>query len=99
VISKSFSKSGQSCRVTFKLGAEEAQAETVAVLGEFNDWDPKAHALTRRKDGGFSATFSLPAGREYRFRYLLDGTRWTNDAAADRQVPNRYGGEDSLLVL
>jgi hypothetical protein len=39
----------------------------------------------------------VETGREYRFRYLLDGTQWTNDPVADGYAPNPYGGEDSLL--
>ncbi len=31
------------------------------------------------KNGDFSATLSLEAGKSYRFRYLLDGKRWEND--------------------
>jgi hypothetical protein len=52
-----------------------------------------------RKDGRFSTTISLEAGRAYRFRYLIDGHRWENDWAADGYLPNSFGTEDSLLEL
>ena len=69
---KTYAKSGNTCRVTFSL-PKDVEAKEVALLGEFNEWDPDKHPLKKRKDGRFSVTVSLPAGKEYRFRYLLDG--------------------------
>lgn len=94
---KTYTKTGKGCRVTFTLPAE-FNARKAAVLGEFNDWDPKAHPLKKRKDGRFSTTISLDSGREYRFRYLLDGKNWENDVTADKYIPNEHGEEDSVIV-
>lgn len=96
MLKKNYSKSGRSCRVTFKVPTE---AEQAAVLGEFNAWDPQAHPMTRRKDGTFSTTVSLDAGQEYRFRYLVDGKEWMNDDNPDDLVQNRFGGEDCVISL
>lgn len=96
MLKKSYSKTGRACRVTFKMPAD---AETVAVLGEFNAWDPEAHPMKKRKDGSFSTTVSLAAGREYRFRYLLDGERWANDSAPDSEAWNRFGTRDCVIAV
>ena len=93
---KTYSKTGRACRVTFTLPGD-VSAETVALCGEFNDWDPASHPMIRRKNGSFSVTLSLPAGRHYRYRYLLDSAQWTNDPTADGAVPNPFGDEDSLV--
>jgi hypothetical protein len=53
----------------------------------------------QRGEDGFVAEVSLPAGRVYRFRYLLDGERWENDWAADAYVANEFGGDDSVIDL
>lgn len=98
MLKKSFSKTGSSCRVTFKVPADVA-AQEVAVLGEFNEWNPASHVMNQLKDGSFSLSVSLPAGQDYRFRYLLDGQRWENDWEADAYVANGHGTEDSLLKL
>ena len=98
MLTKNYSKTGNYCRVTFKL-PPEVDAEWAAVCGEFNDWDPEATPLRALKAGGFSTTISLETGRSYRFRYLLDGERWENDWQADDYVPNAYGGEDSVVNL
>lgn len=98
MLKKSYSKTGRVCRVTFRLPAE-VQARQACLCGEFNAWDPASHPMRRLKDGGFSITLSLAPGRAYRFRYLLDGTRWENDWAADGYVPNPFGGEDSVVEV
>jgi 1,4-alpha-glucan branching enzyme len=93
---KAYSKTGRYCRLTFKLTVD-GSIETVALCGEFNDWNPTAHGMIRRKDGSFSLTLSLPAGRQYRYRYFLNGDRWENDPAADAYLSNPYGSDDSLV--
>ena len=91
-------KGGRYCRVTFSMPVE-ADVRDVRLLGEFNDWNDEAHPLLRRKGGHFSRSVTLPTGRRYRFRYLLDGTRWENDTAADTYLPNPYGTKDSVVEL
>src|SRR5665811_2282573 len=85
---------GGSVLVTFELPAAAAAA-AVSVCGDFNDWSPTTHWLTRTDGGSFQATLELQAGRRWRFRYLLDGQRWENDWAADDYLPNVHGGDDS----
>jgi len=77
----------------------EVEAQVVHLCGEFNDWSRSEHPLKRRKDGRFSRSISLRAGRTYRFRYLLDRERWENDWAADDYVENPFGTEDSVLEV
>lgn len=96
MLKKNYTKTGAFCRVTFKL-TPELSAETAALCGEFNNWNPDAHPMKHLKGGSFSATVSLPAGQSYRFRYLLDGKRWENDWEADAYVPNKYGTDDSVV--
>ena len=98
MLKKSYSKTKRSCRVTFDF-PPQAKAKRVALCGEFNDWNPSANPMKLRKDGRFSTTVSMEAGRSYRFKYLVDNQRWENDSAADSYVPNEYGSEDSLLRL
>lgn len=98
MLKKSFSKTGTTCRVTFKYENEE-NAETAVVAGDFNDWSLHANPMKKLKDGSFSATISLPAGRSYRFRYVLDGGVWVNDNQADDYLPNEFSETNSILVL
>ncbi len=98
MLKKSYSKTGQVCRVTFQVPAE-VNAETVLLCGEFTEWDAAAKPMKRLKNGDFSVTLSLPTQQSYRFRYLLDGTRWENDWQADDYAPNGFNGDDSVVTL
>lgn len=98
MISKAVSKSGGKTKVTFKVVPDEGTT-SVAVLGEFNDWNPETHRLSRRKDGSFSGAVSLVSGKSYRFRYLIDGAIWLNDEAADSYAANRFGGQDGVVEV
>jgi hypothetical protein len=96
---KQYLKNGK-CKVTFRLPQAAAMgAQDVVIAGDFNNWDTAASPMTRLKNGDFKITLDLDAGMEYRFRYLIDGTRWENDWSADRYSRNDYGADDSVLVL
>jgi 1,4-alpha-glucan branching enzyme len=98
MLRKTYSKTKRSCRVTFEV-PQQAKAKNVALCGEFNNWNPAANPMKQRKDGRFSTTVSISAGRSYRFKYLVDNQHWENDSAADSYVPNEFGSEDSLLRI
>lgn len=83
--------------VTFTLAHAGLDGQGVAVVGDFNDWDPTANPMDRQ-DGVHTATMILAPGR-YRFRYLAEGGQWFNDHAADDYVDNDHGGQDSVLDL
>jgi 1,4-alpha-glucan branching enzyme len=101
MLSKSYSKTRKSCRVTFKLPSERVPAATAAgsVVGDFNAWDGTSHPLKKRKDGSFSTTVSVEAGRNYRFRYLFSDGVWIDDDAPDGVVANSFGSHDCLLEV
>ena len=100
-IAKQFLKSKPVCKVTFSLAADVvADAKDVAVLGEFNGWTlSKENLLKKQKDGSYKGTFELEVGKEYAFRYLIDGTTWTNDEAADKYIPSSVSCEENSVVV
>ena len=100
-LKKQFLKSRAVCKVTFKLSREAArEAETVHVVGEFNNWDVYAAPMKSLKNGSFTVTIDLERGREYQFRYLVDETRWENDWDADKYLPSHFGNcENSVVVV
>ncbi|NIO69413.1 MAG: glycoside hydrolase, partial [Anaerolineae bacterium] len=69
-------------KVTFVL-PPEVEGDTIHLVGEFNDWQT-SHAMRRQKDRNWKITVDLEPGREYQFRYLVDGQRWFNDPQADK---------------
>ena len=98
MLKKAYLKAGGKCRVTFKLPGE-VQAQGVFLCGDFNNWERASHPMNQLKDGSFSLTVTLETGRQYRFRYLLDGEKWENDWEADGYVPNEFGTEDSIVEV
>lgn len=95
---KTYNPDSKAYDVTFSLPAE-VNAETACLCGDFNTWDKTAHPMKKQKDGSFTLTLKLDAGRHYHFRYFLDGERWENDWEADAYVPNEFGSDDSVLNL
>ncbi len=82
-------------RVTFVL--ERPDAGTVHVIGDFTDWQA-SKAMRRSAEGTWRVGVELLAGREYGFRYLVDGVYCVNDPAADKYVANPFGSENSVVV-
>lgn len=97
-LKKQFLKSKPVCKVSFRLDATEALgAKKVQLLGDFNNWDKSTEPMTALKSNDFTATLELESGKEYQFRYLIDGTVWKNDAQADHLVSNSYGEENGVV--
>ena len=102
MLKKRYIKSRQVWKVTFELPRAElpegVEAEMAYLVGEFNDWDPTTTPMTRRKGGVFRAALELEPGREYQFRYLVNGERWCNDWHADAYVPTGLGEDNGVVV-
>ena len=99
-LKKSFSKDKTKCTVTFIVSAEAAKnANTINIAGDFNSWSSTDTPLTKNKDGSFSVKLELDAGREYQFRYLLDGYKWENEWNADKYIPAPYSNADNSVVV
>jgi 1,4-alpha-glucan branching enzyme len=100
-ITKQYLKSKPVVKVTFTLPAEAAQgAKTAVIVGDFNAWNGESTPLKKQKDGSFKTTVDLPIGTEVQYRYLLDGSVWENDWAADKYVASGVGqAENSVVVI
>lgn len=94
MIQKNHDATHGSVHVTFSLPAA-LWATQVALVGDFNQWNPLATPL-HLHGPTWSTTLELEPGRTYRYRYLVDG-RWYNDWNADGYVPNAEGGDDSVV--
>jgi 1,4-alpha-glucan branching enzyme len=88
-------------KVTFRLPAAASNnARQVHIVGDFNDWDHRATPMEKLKSGDFKVTLDLESGREYQFRYLIDGEIWENDWDADRYQPSGIStAENSVVVV
>jgi len=99
MIKKQFLKTKPVCKATFTLPAEAApEAKEVTLVGDFNDWDAdNGVKMKKQKSGVFKAVVNLEAGKEYEFRYLIDGEAWENDWEADKYVSTPFGVDNSVI--
>ncbi len=93
-LTKKYLKTKPVCKVTFTVPA--AEATTVAVAGDFNNWDTTA-SLKKLKNGNFKGTFDIPTEQSYEFRYVIDG-EWTNEQEADRFEWNSYAATENSVI-
>ncbi len=99
-IKKKYLKSGSICKVTFRLPKEAvAEAESITIVGDFNNWSETDLPLKKLKNGTFTVTIDLKKDREYQYRYLIDSTRWENDWNADKYVPAPHGDSENSVVV
>ncbi len=96
MIQKTYFKTKDYCKVKFSITVEHA--EIIEILGLNGDWDIGV-VMTQKKDGSVSSDVSLPKNSRHEFKYRVNSTEWVNDPAADGEVPNIFGGTNSLLVL
>jgi 1,4-alpha-glucan branching enzyme len=73
------------------------KAQSVALAGSFNGWDPKRTPLRREADGCWRVFLPLAPGR-YEYRYVLDG-QWIDDPNAKQFAANPHGTRNAVLVV
>lgn len=96
-IKKQFIKTKPVCKVTFSVEAKEA--DEAAVVGDFNNWDPKEGALNKLKNGTFKGVFNIDKDAAYEFKYVIDGD-FVNETEADSFKWNEFAGaENSVLEV
>ena len=85
--------------ITFTMQADASQVESIAVVGDFNDWDPDRNPLLDENgDGLWTATLSLEPGR-YEYMFILDGQKWVPDPEAYRYVRDGFGNKNAVIEI
>ena len=100
-IEKKLLKAKPVCKVKFSLSGDQYKsASSILLVGDFNNWQLGETPLKLTKTtGAWSVSLDLETGKDYQFRYLIDGTNWENDPQADKFVPSGLGSENSVLAL
>lgn len=96
-IKKQFIKTKPVVKVTFSVDAKDANS--AAVVGDFNNWNTDAGELGKLKNGTFKGVFEVEKDAAYEFKYIIDGA-YVNEPAADAFKWNDYAGaENSVLAV
>jgi 1,4-alpha-glucan branching enzyme len=99
-LKKQFDEKKRVCKVTFTLAKDIVNyANRINLAGDFNNWDIESIPMKKLKGGEFSVSIDLEKGREYQFKYLIDGLGWLNEKEADRHVLNGFQTENSVIIV
>lgn len=81
-----------------QLPASEA-VHSIHVAGSWNEWNAAAHPMhDDNRDGVWETTLWLEEG-VYEYKFVVNGTVWTEDPENPEQVANDYGSVNSVLGL
>lgn len=80
-----------------RFGYFRPEAREVFLVGEFNDWNPRATPMKRDALGDWSVEIPLSPGA-YRYRLMVDG-EWRDDPSAQQTAMNPFGGFDAIIVV
>jgi hypothetical protein len=81
------------------LRLEAPASSRVAVVGDFNDWDPAATPLRPTGDDRtWVVELRLKPGR-YHYTFLIDGRRWARDPSEPAAAESDFGAPVSVLTV
>jgi len=87
-------------RITVHLTLEAPEAENVAVVGDWNKWDPEVHQMRDENgDGIWELSIHIEEGGEYQYQFLINGEKWIPDPKAPLKVKDGFGGTNSILDI
>ncbi len=84
--------------VTVHLRLEAPSAQTVSVVGDWNQWDPEASVMRDTdEDGIWEIRLELEKDQVYQYQFIINDDRWVPDPQAPVQVDDGFGGTNSVL--
>lgn len=73
-------------------------ASSVAIVGDFNDWEEGKSPLRRVSGQVWAITIPLAPGR-YHYTFVVDGTKWVADPLAPRTLEDDFGRPNSVITV
>jgi len=86
---------GQAKGVAFTY--KDPNATSVAVTGEFNNWNASANPL-KKQDDAWKIVLPLKPGT-YQYKFVVNGTDWKEDPNNPKTADDGYGGKNSVIVV
>ena len=75
------------------------EAESVSLVGDFNSWSTGLTPLRKAESGLWFAEIKAPKAGSYRYKFIVDSSRWLEDPSNGMKVPDNYGGLNSVLAI
>jgi hypothetical protein len=73
-------------------------AASVALVGDFNDWNPARSPMRATNAGIWATVLPLAPGR-YHYAFLVNGVEWRRDPAAPAVVDDDFGSPSSVVTV
>jgi Carbohydrate-binding module 48 (Isoamylase N-terminal domain) len=90
--------SSENAPVSTQFVLDRADARSVSLVGDFNDWQGGATPLTRLDSGLWTVSVPLTPGRHV-YAFLVDGTLLVADPCAPQAGDADYGREGSVVMV
>lgn len=84
-------------RGLLRLSHHADSAASVSVAGDFTGWAPRP--FEPAGEGVWRMSLPAPPSGRYRYKLIVDGTRWIADPGNAVREPDPYGGWNSVLVV
>ena len=98
MILKSFDTTDwQQARITFIVPGRVA-ADSVHLVGDFNNWHPSSLPMVRTVCGQWSVTLELETDQAFEFGYLCDGQYWLPEYQADGFASSPDGRNTGIVT-
>jgi hypothetical protein len=77
---------------------EAPSARSVAVAGDFNEWDARHVLEDPDADGVWTGRVPLRPG-VHQYMFVVDGTEWVTDPGAERWTDDGFGNRNAVLAV
>ena len=74
-------------------------AREVVVVGSFNDWQTKEGEMVQIQPGLWEGVLDVPKRGTYRYKFLIDRSRWIHDPENPLRIEDGFGGFNSLITI
>jgi len=81
-----------------RFAIQHPSAQSITIVGDFNDWDPALTPMARSSDGEWKADLELAPGR-YHYSYLVNGSTWVADPVRPAIPDSDFDAPTSLLTV
>lgn len=82
--------------VEFRLEAPDATS--VALAGDFNDWEAELVLEDGDGDGVWTGRVPIRPG-VHKYMFVIDGTEWVTDPDAERYSDDGFGNQNAILAV
>lgn len=89
---------GNEAVVYVQFVLEAPTATSVAVAGDFSEWEPAFTLEDVDGDGVWTGRVPVQPG-VHTYMFLIDGTQWQTDPRAERYADDGFGGRNAVLAV